>query len=289
MILLRVAVLAALASASLFADVTYTKSIRYTGGTMLGFLRSLAANPLIRRMVGGDLEAALDDQAYTVYVSGSKMAQVTESGTTIYDLDANTITSIDNEKQSYSVETFADLRAQIERAQQWMKHPKTDAAPFDLVIEKTDQTRTIDGRTATKTFITLTAQSGNAWGRPVVNVTSWLVPVTPATRQLYEFSKRAADKLSSVFTVVPSFFGAAGIPQGSTAADAQKLNGISVLDEIAVTGVTSPLAGLLGNRDSQANRPAVILETQSSNFSSAPIGAAKFAVPAGYRQEQQRR
>jgi len=278
--------LTAITATYLLADVTYTKSVKYTGGSMLGFLRNLVGSPLVQRMVGADIEAALEDQAYTVYVKGSKMAQVAEGGSTIYDLDANTITAIDSDKQTYTVETFDELRAQIERAQQWIRHPANSAVPFDVNIEKTDQTRAINGRTATKSLITLAAQSDNAWGRPVVAVTTWLAPVDASTRPLYEFSKRAAAKLSSVFTLVPSFFGAA--TDNAAAPHAPRLNGISVLDEIAVTGVTTPLAGLLGNRDAHANTPVLTLQIQSSNFSSGPVDDAKFTVPPGYRQQQQR-
>lgn len=282
----RAALTITFAATHLVADITYTKSVKYTGGTMLGFLRNLVSNPLIQRMVGADLEGALDDQSYTVYVKGSKMAQVAEAGSTIYDLDANSITITDDSKQSYEVETFEDLRAQIERAEQWMKHPKNGSAPFDVHIEKTDQTRTIEGRTAGKSLITLTAESDNAWGRPVVSVTAWLVPVESSTRPLYEFSKRAAQKLATPFTVIPSFFGASGGSMDAT--NSQKLNGISLLDEIAVTGVTNPITNLFRGHD-RGNAPVVTLETRSSNFSNGPVSPSKFRVPEGYQQEKQRR
>lgn len=289
-IVLRAGLLSLLAAASLLADVSYTKALSYTGGSMVGFLRNMVNSPLIQRMVGGDFGAALDDQSYTVYVKGSKMAQVTDSGATIYDLDARTVTLVNNEKQSYSVETFDELRAQIERAEQWMKpgmkHDSSGAVRFDVGIERTDQTRSIDGRIATKALITLTSQSESTWGKPVVNVTSWLVPVDPGMRTLYDFSRRAAQELSSVFTLVPSFFGAAGTSVATT--DTQKLKGISVLDRIAVTGVTTPLSGLLGNRSEQENAPVVVLRIESSGFSYAPLDSSRFAIPAGYRQEARR-
>ena len=256
---------------------------------MLGFLRNLASSPLIQRMLGGDLAAALDDQSYTIYVKGSKMSQAAEFGFTVYDLDAGTVTLIDTDRRTFTVETFADLRSQIERAEQWMKHPNSGPVPFDVSVQQTDQKQMFDGRPATKALITLSAQSEDAWGKPVVNVQSWLSPVNASTRPLYNFAKRAAGKLSSVFTLIPSVFGAAGESPGSTTGDLQKLRGVSVLDQIAVTGVTTPLAGLLGNRDGQENKPVIVLEIQSTNFLDRPIDSAKFAVPAGYRQEQQRR
>lgn len=257
---------------------------------MLGFLRSLVANPLIQRIVGADLQAALADQAYTVYVKGAKMAQVADGGSTIYDLDAGTITTIDPDKRTYATETFDDLRAQIGRAQQWMKHSKGDTVAFDVSVEKTDETRAINGRTATKSLITMTAQSESSWGRPVVNAVTWLAPVDSGTRPLYEFARRAAAKLSSVFTLVPSFFGAAADGSGTASADLQKLNGISVLDQIAVTGVTNPLTSLFANnRASQAANAVITLEIRSSDFSSAPVDPSRFTIPAGFSAEQRHR
>jgi hypothetical protein len=256
---------------------------------MLQFLRNLVNSPLIRRMVGGDFGAALDDQSYTIYVKGSKMAQAAESGSTIYDLDTDSVTIVDNEAQTYSVETFGELRAKIERAQGWMKHPEAGAVPFAVAVENTEQTRRIMGRLATKSLLSLTARSDSAWGTPVVKVTTWLVPVDPKLRMLADFSRRAAQKLGTVFTLVPSLFGAAGDSASAPTPEVRKLLGISVLDEIAVSGVHSPLAGLLGNGGDQTDAPVIQLEIQSSNFSSQLIEDTRFAIPAGFRHEQPNR
>ncbi len=275
--------------AQLFADVTYTKSVKYTGGSMLGFLRNLVGSPLIQRIVGADLESAIEDQSYTVYVKGSKMAQVTGGGSTIYDLGAGTITTIDTDRQTYTVETFDELRAQIERAEQWMKRSKNASVLFDVQIEKTGETRAIEGHTASEREIILTAQSEGAWGRPVIHDAAWLVPVDSRMRPLYDFSKRAAAKLSSVITTIPSFFGAAGDPSGTAGANLAKLNGISVLDEIAVTGVSNPLANLFRGGNSRSDTPVISLAVESSNFSYGTVNPSRFSVPLGYRQEQNRR
>lgn len=281
---LRVALLIALAATRLVADVTYTKSVRYTGGTMLGFLRNLVGSPLIQRLVGADLQAALEDQSYTVYIKGAKMAQVADSGSTIYDLGAGTITSLDRQNETYSVETFDDLRGQIERAQQWMKHSKTEFVAFDVNVQKTEERRSLEGRTASKSLITLTAQSESAWGRPVLTTAAWLVPVSPATRPLYDFAKRAAAKLGTVFTLIPSFFGAAADGSGTVTSELEKLNGISVLDQISVTGVSNPITRLFG-RAGESNSAVITLQIQSSNFSAEPIDRSRFVVPAQYREQ----
>jgi hypothetical protein len=287
--LLRVALLVTLAATQIFADVTYTKSVKYTGGSMLGFLRNLVGSPLVQRLVGADLASALEDQSYTVYVKGSKMAQVAGGGSTIYDLDAGTVTTIDTDKQTFTVETFADLRAQIERAEQWMKRSKNESVLFDVQIENTGQTRAVKGHTASESEITLTSRSEGAWGRPVIHDAAWLVPVDSRMRPLSDFSKRAAAKLSSVLTTIPSFFGAAGDEPGTAGANLARLNGISVLDEIAVTGVSNPLANLFRGGNSRSDTPVIRLAVESSHFSYGTVSPSRFAVPSGYRQEQNRR
>lgn len=270
---------------SCHAGVTYTKSIRYTGGSMLGFVRNLAHNALTQRMLGTDIEDALADQTYTVYVAGSRMAQVAETGSTIFDVDAGTITSIDTGAQTYSVETFADLRARIERAEQWMKHPKDEAVPFRITVERTAAKRSFDGHTATQSVITLTAESANVWGQPVVRVAAWLAPLDSTTRPLYDFSQRAARKLASPFTAVPSLFGAPSPPASATGPGSPPLKGISVLDRISVTGVVNPVANLFHRSEEAATTPVITLEIESSGFRGGPVDDAKFRVPAHFRQE----
>lgn len=251
---------------------------------MLHFLRDLVGSPLIQRMIGADIQSALDDQTYMVYVKGSKMAQVAESGSTIYDLDAGTVTTIDSENRTYSVETFADLRGQIDRAEQWMKRSQNGAILFDVQIDATSQKRVIGGYPANKTLITLTAQSESAWGRPVIHVNSWLAPLNKDFKPLYDFSARAAAKLSSIVSAVPSFFGAAvgsATPHGTN-----KAGGISMLDEISVTGVTNPISSLFSSNATRDNKPVISLEVQSSNFSFQPLPSSKFAIPAGFAQQR---
>jgi hypothetical protein len=81
-----------LAAGCLWADVTYTETTKYTGGTLLEMTQRMASNPIMGRLAGGRLQSAFQDQTATVYVKGAKMARVGQALTTIFDLDAGTVT-----------------------------------------------------------------------------------------------------------------------------------------------------------------------------------------------------
>ena len=105
--------LAGLAAGCLLADVTYNETVKYTGGTMLETVRRMSNMPLVGRMGGGSLKNAFQDQNYSLFIKGAKMARLGGPFSSIYDLDAGTITTINNEKQTYTVQTFEELRQQI--------------------------------------------------------------------------------------------------------------------------------------------------------------------------------
>jgi Asp/Glu/hydantoin racemase len=285
---LRASLLISIAATYLLrADVTYTKSLKYTGGTMLDALRSMAANPVIGRMAGASLGSALHDQNFTVYLKGSKMAQIGDPLSVIFDLDAGTVTTLNNENQTYSVQTFEEMRLHLEQAQQRMKRSKAGDVQFDVKVENTGRTQTLNGQAASETIMTLSAQSDGPYGHPIVRVNAWLVPIDSTTREVHEFSKRSAEKMSSTFSSMPAIFGGAGTALSTATTELQKMDGIPVLDDVTVTGLTTPLN--LAGRNTDPNAPVIAIETQSSNFASGPVDDSRFNVPAGYSLEQHRR
>src|SRR5262249_7983824 len=95
---------------SLQADVSYTQTTRYTGGTVIEMVKSMAGNPMMKMMGGNRMQAAFQDQTVTVYIKGGKMAFVGPSTTRIHDLDAGTITLIDHTEKTYSVMTMEEMK-----------------------------------------------------------------------------------------------------------------------------------------------------------------------------------
>lgn len=286
--LIRVGVLTALATGCLLADVTYTETTKFTGGTLLEMTQRMASNPIMGRLAGGSLKSAFQDQTSTVFVKGAKMARVGTAISTIFDLDAGTVTTINNEKHTYSVETFEELHQHMEQMQQRMNRGKGGDLQFDVKVDKTGKTRTVGGQTASESLMTLTAKNSDAQGQMIVKVDAWLVPPSSTTKELVDFHRRLAEKFAYAFAGAPSLGPAAG-GMSAAAREIQKLDGYPVLTETAVSGVSSPMTAAMGGSASDPNAPLIRTETEMGSIASRPVDDSKFAVPAGFKQEKSRR
>ena len=285
---LGLAVLAGLGTSCLFGDVTYNETVKYTGGTMLDMVHRMASMPMIGRMGGGSLKNAFQDENYTIYIKGAKMARLGGMFSSIYDLDAGTITSINNDKKTYTVQTFEELRQQMERMQERMSHGQEPNLNFDMKVENTGQKRDINGQTATETVLTMTAKASGSSGQMVVKVHTWLVPPDPAMHEAVDYSKRLAEKFQYAFAGFSPMLGGASTGINAAMKEAMKQNGYPLLTDVEVSGVSSPMGGMMGKSESDSNAPAIQMETQNSNFATGGVDDSKFSVPAGYKQVQPR-
>lgn len=285
---LRAALLTGLACGALFADVSYNETVKYTGGTLLDMVHRMANMPMIGRMGGGGLKTAFQDQNYNIYIKGAKMARLGGPLSTIYDLDAGTITTINNEKQTYTVQTFEELRQRMERMQERMNHGQSPNIDFDVKAENTGQKRDINGQSASEMLITMTAKSANAAGQMVVKMHTWLVQPDAAMHEAMDYSKRLAEKFQYAFAGFSPGIGGATTGINAAMKEAMSQNGYPVITDVEISGVNSPMAGMMGH-ESDPNAPALQMETQSSSFSNSGVEDSKFAVPAGYKQEKPRR
>ena len=284
---LRIGLLAVSAMTCLLGDVTYDQNVRYTGGTLLDMMRKMASNPMLGRMGGGNLQTAFQDQKFTVYVKGPKMARIGPSFSSIYDLDAGTITTINHQKHTYAVMTFEEMRQQMDQMQRRANKTQTPNVDFDVKLDTTGQTRNIYGQTASEALMTLTAKTAGPGGQMVVKADTWLVPLDPATREVIDYSKRLSTKFGELFSGSP-MLGAASAGIGAAMKEASKLDGYSVLTDIDVSGVSSPMLAAMGSANNDANAPLIKMEVQSSNFASGAIDDSKFAIPTGYTEQARR-
>ncbi|MFL6415402.1 MAG: hypothetical protein ACJ74Y_07005 [Bryobacteraceae bacterium] len=276
-----------IAAGCLWADATYTETTKYTGGTLIEMTQRMASNPILGRLAGGRLQSAFQDQTSTVFVKGAKMARVGQATTTIFDLDAGTVTNVNNEKRTYSVETFEEMRQRMEKMEQRTNRNGGGELEFDVKVTKTGQTRSIKEQTASETVMTLTAKSSGSQGQMVVKVDTWLVPSTSVSKELLDYQRKLAEKFAYAFGGAPSLGPAMG---GMSAAmkEMRKLDGYPVLSDISVSGVSSPMAAM-GGGGGDPNAPLIAMETQVDNITSGSIDDAKLAVPAGFKQEKPRR
>ncbi|HEX3682483.1 MAG TPA: hypothetical protein VHU83_08055 [Bryobacteraceae bacterium] len=278
---IRIGLLTAVAATSLLADVTFDQTVKFTGGSMIEMMRRMANNPMLGRK-GGAFANAFQDQTYTVYVKGSKMARIGASTSTITDLDAGTITNINNTTHTYTTQTFDEIRQRMEEMQQRMNHGQAGGDPqFNVAVDNPGQTAMIDGKTATETVLTLTAKSSGANGQMVVKVDSWLIEADANMHELSDFYKRFSQKFAYAFAGSPGM-GAAGAGINAAYREMMKLNGYPARSEIAVSGVASPMMPTGGD----PSAPLLKMETESSHFVAGPVDDSKFSIPAGYTQEQ---
>jgi hypothetical protein len=257
--------------------------MKFTGGTMVEMMKRMANNPMLGRR-GGAMAAAFQDQTFTVYIKGSKMARIGPVTSTIMDLDAGTMTIVNNERHTYSTQTFDEMQQRLQQTQQAMNHgqPVPDMQ-FDVKVDKTGRTRSIDGKTASETVVTLTAKSSGSNGQMVVKVVTWLIAADETMHEAGEFYKRLSQKFAYAFAGSPGM-GSAGAGIAAAYREMMKLDGYPVLSDIEVSGVATPMMPTGGTGD--ANAPFIKTETESSNFAAGPLDDSKFSIPAGYTQEQ---
>ncbi|MGA7411612.1 MAG: hypothetical protein WBW33_14115, partial [Bryobacteraceae bacterium] len=141
---IRIGILAVAAVSCLFADASYSETVRFEGGSLVEMMRGMANGPM-GKMMG----QAFQDQTYAVYLKGNKMARIGSLTSTITDLDAGTMTNINHTKKTYTVTTFEEMKQTAAEMQKRMKSGDANV-DFDIKDDKTGNTKKIDGQTATE-------------------------------------------------------------------------------------------------------------------------------------------
>lgn len=209
----RVSLILALAfavSASAFADYTYQQTTQITGGSILHMMKMVGAFSSQARKAGEPVVS-------TVYLKGNRMATVNPDSIEIIDLDKETITHIDNQKKTYTVVTFDQLKQQIANARQEMEKkqaehpssaPPTDSnandvkVSFDVKVRKTGAEKDVSGLSSKEAILTMTMnatdQKTQQSGAMAITNDMWMVPEVPGYDQVREFQKRFAEKMATV-------------------------------------------------------------------------------------------
>lgn len=283
----------AVASASfLLGDVTYQETIKYTGGSMVDMMRNMSSSPM-GKMLGGRMGHALQDRTSTVYLKGNKMAHIGQDLSTIIDLDAGTLTTIDNQRHSYSTMTFDEMNQRMKEAQEKMSRRNGSGADihFDVKVDDTGKTRDIDGKTAKEYVMNMTAQGQQEGQTAGMRIRSdiWTVSSVAGADELRDFYKRAMSKMNYAFGGgMNPMMGNANQGLAQLAKETTKLEGYPIEQETSVSGVQGPVAPMMGGNTSDPNAPFLTMTAESHNFSTGPVDDSVFQVPAGYKQQEMR-
>jgi hypothetical protein len=192
-------ILLATTGSSLLADFSYQESTQMTGGSLFTMLKM--GGPLTR--------AAREAQISMVAVKGNRMVTTRKDAATVIDLDKESITEIDLKKKEYSVVTFAQMKAAMEKAlADAQKKVKKDEKPanveaqFKVSAKATGKTKTLSGLSAKELMITMELQgkdkdSGQTGAMNIVS-DAWMAPVA-GYEEIKAFELKMAQKMGAIF------------------------------------------------------------------------------------------
>lgn len=213
-------VLMALSAPFTLADFRYDQSSRMTGGSMMAMMK----------MAARFSKGAMDPVNSTVAVKGNRMVMNHGKSATIYDLDKETITEVNFEKKEYSVTTFAEMKAFLDKAV--LKGGTTESA-VEIDVKETGKEEVVAGMKAREFLMTMKVEATDPQtgkkGEMQMEMSNWLAPNLPGYEEISEFYKRMGEKMDmgSMF----SGMGQAGM--GKWMAEAAKkmaaMDGIPVL------------------------------------------------------------
>jgi hypothetical protein len=309
----------------LLADFSYEQTSRITGGMVASMMK----------VAGAFSKQAREPIRDTVAVKGDRMWHGNDMRGQIIDLAKETITTIDFQKKTWSVMTFAEMAQALDDMSKKMKQNQDADVHFKVTANATGQRRQIAGLEAKEMLLKMemegTDQKSGQTGGMVVTTNIWMAPKASGYDEIRDFHRRMAEKLNWTPGASAIGMGQPGVAKGMAEVykESAKLDGMPVLQETKMTGQGQPasqpegqpqtqpqeqpaaqpapsagsaiggaLAGRFGlgrkkqqdtsSQSAPAGGSSSLLEmtTEMSNFSSAPVDAARFEVPAGFKQKE---
>lgn len=182
-----------LTASGLLADFSYQETSTITGGMMVSMMKTLGA-------FSKQMRQSTDPIHSTVAVQGDRMVHSSPTHTTIIDLGAQTMTSVDAQKKTYSVMTFDEYRQALEKMSERMKQNDKGEMNFKITAKDTGNTRQVAGFN-TKEFLVkmemegTDKQSGQK-GAMVITTDMWVAPSVAGYTEVRAFYQKMAEKLN---------------------------------------------------------------------------------------------
>jgi hypothetical protein len=290
-------------SAVVSADIRTDQRVKFQLGGMVGKLVN---------MFGG--KGAREGVVSTVAVKGNRKATMSDTTGQIIDLSEEKIYDLDMRKKTYKVTTFAELRAEMEKAQREaekaareqrsneagedskpaQKDPNQKEVEVDFDVKNTGATRTINGFDTKQTVMTITVREKgktlNESGGLVMTTDMWLTPNAPSTKELMDFDLRYAQKLYG-----PAMTGASAAdmamamamyPQMKPAldkmrAEGTKIEGTAILTEMKMESVPP---GTANTKADDIPAPEAQPEQKKGRFGGIMGGLKKMAEQSQQQQ-----
>ncbi len=229
--------------AALLADFSYQQESKMTGGSLMAAMKIAGA-------MSHNARAAMDTTSH-IYVKGNKMATVSDRSMSIIDADAETITTVDLEKQTYSVITFAQMKAAMEEMARRMqgKNAEGTSMQFDVKVDVTGRSGTFAGLETQQKVMRLKTimndqKSGQSGGMDMVS-DMWLASGVKGYEEIARVGAVMAQKLgydprqgmNAMMMRQP------GASQGMAkmSEEMSKLQGVPVLQIVTMTSSGAPV------------------------------------------------
>jgi hypothetical protein len=230
----------AVAALQLPADFTYRETTTITGGAMLSMMK----------VVGVFSKQAREPVQSTVAVKGDKMLHRSQQQATVIDLAAQTVTTIDMQKKTYTVMTFEEFRQMMEQMSQKMQKSQDQGGKMEFKVSAKDtgNTKEIAGYRAKELVLRMemqaTDQKSGQQGSMVISSDIWLAPSVTGYQEVRAFYTRMGEKLAfnpggGMFMTSPE----ASRNMGELYKEIGKLDGIPVLQTISMGAVGQPGSG----------------------------------------------
>ena len=239
----RVVIMAGIMAAAalqLPADFTYRETTTITGGAMLSMMK----------VVGVFSKQAREPVQSTVTVKGDRMLHRSQQQATVIDLAAQTVTTIDLQKKSYTVMTFEEFRRMMEQMSEKMQKSQDQGGKMEFKVSAKDtgNTKEIAGYRTKELVLRMemqaTDQKSGQQGSMVITRDIWLAPAVTGYHEVRAFYTRMGEKLAfnpggGMFTSSPE----ASKNMGELYKEIGKLDGIPVLQTISMGGMGQPGSG----------------------------------------------
>lgn len=271
-----------------FADFSYEQRSQVTGGAMAGMMK-----------LAGTFSKKLREPASTwTYVKGNKIAHITGTSSQIYDIDAETITQIDQEKKTYSVVTFAQMREALSKMGSEMKSEAKVDTQVQIDVKETGRKRQIAEQSTSEMLLSfiyeMKDKKGQESARMETQSSSWLATNIPGWKEYSEAQKRLGLKMASGSAAGSPFGGGPGMQPGmgeSWAALSEKMakmNGVPMLQIVRMGPAGQlPPSSTMGDpkpvtKETEAERP------KASDIIGGALGGRLGGFGGRKRKEQDR-
>src|SRR5688572_24453481 len=297
--------LVAFTSAVVSADVRTDQRVKFQLGGAVGKLVN---------MFGG--KGAREGVTTTVAVKGNRKVTLSDTTGQIIDLSEEKVYDLDMKKKTYKVTTFAQMRAEMEKARREAeqmarqeqqqtretnepskpaeKDPNQKEFEVDFDLKNTGATRNVNGFDTKQTVMTITVREKgktlNDAGGMVMTTDMWLTPNAPSTDDIAAFDMKYAKQLygptvMNGASAQDMAMAMAMYPQikpalDKMAAEGTKVEGTAILSEMKMESVPPGTANT-----TSAAMPAPEAPPEKKGRFGGLMGGLKKMAEAGQQQQ----